>query len=552
MRPQPRQFYPISLTQLHISRAVTIRQNAPQPLVGLTSPPPGVRNANHPQNGRTAPQERPSSRTTSYRCRCSSTASRPPTSVPLVADQSKQIQGRRSAREAWAEWSYIEGNPPHAYSVMLFDIDDPDRWEYDVDGPIPNWQVRKDSQPTTYHVAFALENPVARHDAARLKPLRYFREVYEGLSVIFGADYRYSGLMTKNPLHPPEGCSTQWFRAEPYTLHELRDWLPRVIPKPVIPTGVGRNEDLFRFCVKLAHQPKWARTIAREGYAGQWLAQVRILNIQQWAENPLPDSECRSIAKSCAKYSLRQFNEGIFSDIQTARNTRRWHPGQPGYDYQGRANGGPGYPAFAKPSTCRLPSSATSPRSETAALATTHPHEPTHKVGNYHPITGLTKNASNFRNSASKSRFASVRCPKKPSNATENRHRVTERASRIPKGKFASRPPEGHREAPAQEFGHVSTGHDAGPHEPHRKRGAARPAGRRADQRKSRIGGRTPRTNVDPSMGSGSADRRKAEILLELGCAVPEIASNLSVRAIQRDFPEGPRRFVRSTPAKAG
>ena len=85
---------------------------------------------------------------------------------------------------------------------MLFDIDDPDRWEYDVDGPIPNWQVRKDSQPTTYHVAFALENPVARHDAANPKPLRFFRNVYEGLSVLFGADYRYSGLMTKNPLQP--------------------------------------------------------------------------------------------------------------------------------------------------------------------------------------------------------------------------------------------------------------------------------------------------------------------------------------------------------------
>ena len=260
---------------------------------------------------------------------------------PLVADQSKKIQGRQSAREAWAKWPYIEGNPPHAYTAMLFDIDNPDRWEFDVDGPTPNWQVRKDSQPTAYHVAFALENPVARHDAARLKPLRYFREVYEGLSVIFSADHRYSGLMTKNPLHPPEGCSTQWFRAEPYTLHELRDWLPRVIPKPVHPTGVGRNEDLFRYCIKLAHRPKWARIIAREGYAGQWLAQVRILNIQQWAENPLPDSECRSIAKSCAKYSLRQFNEGIFSEIQAERGRRRaqqrWHPGQPDYDYSSRA-----------------------------------------------------------------------------------------------------------------------------------------------------------------------------------------------------------------------
>ena len=260
---------------------------------------------------------------------------------PLVADQSKFIQGRRPAREAWGEWPYIESNPPHAYAAMLFDIDDPDRWEHEVDGPLPNWQVRKDSQPFTYHIAYALEIPVARHDAARMKPLHFFRDVYDGLSVKIGADHRYSGLLTKNPLNPPPGCSTQWFRSEPYTLEELRDWLPEVIQKPVHTTGVGRNEDLFRFCVKLAHQPRWARTIAAEGYAGQWLAHVQLLNIQQFAENPLPDSECHSIAKSCAKYSLRQFREGIFSDIQAERGRRRaqqrWHPNQPEYDYQSRA-----------------------------------------------------------------------------------------------------------------------------------------------------------------------------------------------------------------------
>lgn len=256
---------------------------------------------------------------------------------PLVADQGKVIRGRRSPPEAWGEWSYVESNPPHVYAAMLFDIDDPDLWEHEVDGPQPNWQVRKDSIPTTYHVAYTLETPVARHDAARLLPLRFFRRVYDGLAVRIGADSRYSGLLTKNPLRPPVGCSTQWFRSDPYTLDELREWLPDEIPKPVSPTGVGRNEDLFRHCIKLAHEPGWARLISSEGHAGRWLEHVRLLNIQQFAEDPLPDSECRSIAKSCAKYSLAQFSEATFSEIQTARITRRWHPGQSGYDYQGRA-----------------------------------------------------------------------------------------------------------------------------------------------------------------------------------------------------------------------
>ena len=256
---------------------------------------------------------------------------------PLVAAADKIIKGRRPAPEAWSGWPYIESNPPHAYSAMLFDIDDPDRWEYEVKGPVPNWQVRKDQQPTTYHVAFTLETPVARHDAAQPKPLRYFRDVYDGLSVLIGADYRYSGLMTKNPLQPPPGCSTQWLRSEPYSLAELRDWLPDKIHKPAQTTGVGRNEDLFQHCVKLAHQPKWARIIQAEDYSGQWLEHVRLLNIQSFAENPLPDSECRSIAKSCAGYSLRQYSDETFSEIQTARNTKRWHSGQPDFDYDARA-----------------------------------------------------------------------------------------------------------------------------------------------------------------------------------------------------------------------
>ncbi len=64
------------------------------------------------------------------------------------------------------------------------------------------------------------------------------------------------------------------------------------------------------------------------------LAHVRLLNIQEFAEHPVPNSECRSIAKPCAKYSLRQFSEATFSEMQTARNTKRWYPDPHSLDYQ--------------------------------------------------------------------------------------------------------------------------------------------------------------------------------------------------------------------------
>ena len=120
-----------------------------------------------------------------------------------------------------------------------------------------------------------LEIPVARHAAAQYRIMQYYRDVYDGLSCKFGADPRFDGVMAKNPLHPPAGCTVDWIRREPYSLTELREWLPAKLPKPVLTTGVGRNCDLFSHCVKLAHQPQWARIIAAEGHAGRWLAHVR-------------------------------------------------------------------------------------------------------------------------------------------------------------------------------------------------------------------------------------------------------------------------------------
>ena len=172
-------------------------------------------------------------------------------------------------------------------------------------GPVPTGRSARTGYRPTYHVAYTLEIPVARHDAAQDRIIRYYRDIYDGLSCLFGADPRFDGVMAKNPLQPPAGCTVDWIRHAPYTLVELREWLPAEIPKPVYTTGIGRNCDLFQHCVKLAHQPGWANIINSEGHAGRWLEHVRRLNYAEYAEDPLPDSECKSIAKSCAKYSRK-------------------------------------------------------------------------------------------------------------------------------------------------------------------------------------------------------------------------------------------------------
>ena len=105
---------------------------------------------------------------------------------------------------------------------MFFDIDEPVRWEFEVDGPCPNWQIRRDGVQAAYNVAYTLEIPVARHAAAQERIVRYYRGIYDGLSCILGADPRFDGVMTKNALPPPPGCTVDWIRRDPYGLTELR------------------------------------------------------------------------------------------------------------------------------------------------------------------------------------------------------------------------------------------------------------------------------------------------------------------------------------------
>ena len=55
-----------------------------------------------------------------------------------------------------------------------------------------------------------------------------------------------------------------------------------------------------------------------------------------FAPDVLPDSECRSIAKSCYRYWTRNYDPGQFSDIQRQRMGKRWH-GAYNFDFDQQA-----------------------------------------------------------------------------------------------------------------------------------------------------------------------------------------------------------------------
>ena len=112
----------------------------------------------------------------------------------------------------------------------------------------------------------------------------------------------------------------------PYTLGELHQLLPKGTPPSRRLTGIGRNCDLFRSMISEVFRPRWAPILGAQGWSETWLDHVRGQNVAIFApEGLLPDSECRSIAKSCFRYWLLKYDPMRFSALQRARNGLRWH-----------------------------------------------------------------------------------------------------------------------------------------------------------------------------------------------------------------------------------
>ena len=176
-----------------------------------------------------------------------------------------------------------------------------------------------------FTVSTALEVPIARHNAAHTAPLSFLAHVADRLSYHLGADPGYTGLITRNPVNPGPECFTHWGRMFPYTLGELDKRLPKGKPPSRRLTGIGRNCDLFRSIVSEVFRPRWAPVLEAQGWSEAWLDHVRAQNLAMFADSFLPDSECRSIAKSCYRYWTRHYSPERFSDIQRARMGKRWH-----------------------------------------------------------------------------------------------------------------------------------------------------------------------------------------------------------------------------------
>ena len=243
---------------------------------------------------------------------------------PSCANEDSNIVGRFNSAYAFANFPKLELQPPHVYASIILDCDTTEGLD-DAPGkpwwggnptPTPSWMVvnTRPGTPTRrqggIHAVYAIETPVARHNAAHALPLAYLSHVADRLTHHLGADPAYQGFITRNPIHPGPECYTHWGRLFPYTLGELDKLLPKGKPPSRRLTGIGRNCDLFRSMVSEVFRPAWADTLGGQGWTGAWLEHVRGQNIAMFAPYVLPDSECRSVAKSCFRYWTQNYDPG--------------------------------------------------------------------------------------------------------------------------------------------------------------------------------------------------------------------------------------------------
>lgn len=234
------------------------------------------------------------------------------------------VRGRESAMRC----ANLQPNTSGKVVWLAFDVDHADgavSWNR-LSAPPPTLAVENRVNGHA-HLLYELQAPVPRTDAAKVRPLLYLAACQEGLRRKLQADPGYSGHLCKNPLHP-RWNTRQWAGA--YGLGDLAEWMElpaladmrRRVRDPDY-AGLGRNCELFERLRLDAY-----RVVRAHWRPGGYESFSNALRIIADAYNagfaqPLPETEIRGIAASCARWTWRHFNPTSFRQLQAARGARK-------------------------------------------------------------------------------------------------------------------------------------------------------------------------------------------------------------------------------------
>lgn len=223
---------------------------------------------------------------------------------------------------------YLQINPPHLRMWMVFDVDREGAavaWE-DADLPMPAWAAVNRINGHA-HLAYGLSAPVLVADNARRQPIRFLQGIEGAYRTAMHADQGYSGLITKNPLHPLwrvlHGDYRLWELSELAEYAHVDKYVPRYAKKPE-EAGLGRNCIVFEFLRQWAY-----RNIRAAKIRGNFVLWQADCNNRGLIRNgdfayPLDGREVWHIAKSVARWTWNRFDlaasDQRFRDRQALRS----------------------------------------------------------------------------------------------------------------------------------------------------------------------------------------------------------------------------------------
>jgi len=161
--------------------------------------------------------------------------------------------------------------------------------------------------------------PVCTSDAGRVAPIRFAGAIDIAYREALDADYGYSGLICKNPLHPSWRV---WTPGSVYDLPHLAEFVDlsqyRDRRRHLDDYGLGRNCTLFerlrRWAYKAIRQ-HWRPDGARHWH-GAVLDHAECYND---FSTPLPYGEVKATARSIARWTWRHFTPASWRKVQADR-----------------------------------------------------------------------------------------------------------------------------------------------------------------------------------------------------------------------------------------
>ena len=197
---------------------------------------------------------------------------------------------------------------------------------FDAELPTPTW-IAKNRKNGHCHVCYELKTPVCKTANAKLKPLRYLASIEYTYAKKLGADLRYSGLLTKNPVD--KDWEVTLLNPRPFELDELADYVdlenkPKKSENEV--SGLGRNCAMFDTVRWWAY--KAIRACLKGGY-DSWYAEVLkvAINANEAFLDPLGYSEVKATAKSVARWVWRNHHSAEFQAMFSEKQARKGRKG---------------------------------------------------------------------------------------------------------------------------------------------------------------------------------------------------------------------------------